>query len=315
MASVEHVLARTFPDRAVRAVQPASRGNHKQTHLVTFTDGDGVVVQRSDRPAALQAEAALARAIKTRTDVPTPAVLAEGYLDGEAYVVVERVPGTDLHERFVGLGATEQRRVVRAFGRWLAACHQAFSFDGYGPVSFDDGALAAADREWRSWFRSYLDAGLDALPDSLADLRPDAEDAVDMETLPTSPPARLFPWDLRPGNALYDDGAERDSAGETGVTALLDWGDPLAADPALSVAKASFLVCDWYVDDPEPLRAAFRDGYRERRTWPEPPRAYRLAAVVRSAVDSNGTVTRPGYPEREGAAAIAFHRDRLTELL
>lgn len=315
MASVEHVLARTFPDRAVRAVQPASRGNHKQTHLVTFTDGDGVVVQRSDRPAALRTEAALAREIRDRTDVPTPAVLAEGRLDGAGYVVVERVPGTDLHERFVGLDATEQRRVVRAFGRWLAACHRAFSFDGYGPVALDDGALVATDREWRAWFRSYLDAGLDALPDSLAELRPDVEDAVETATLPTSPPARLFPWDLRPGNALYDDEAGRDGADGTGVTALLDWGDPLAADPALSVAKASHLVCDWYVDDPEPLRAAFRDGYSERRAWPEPPRAYRLAAVVRAAVDSNGTVTRPGYPEREGDAAVAFHRDRLAALL
>lgn len=41
----------------------------------------------------------------------------------------------------------------------------------------------------------------------------------------------------------------------------------------------------------------------------------RLAAVVRAAVDSNGIVTRPGYPEREGDAAVTFHRDRLAALL
>lgn len=312
MASVERVLARTFPERAVADVEPASRGNDKRTHLVSFADGDGVVVQRSDRPTALRTEAALARAVRARTDVPTPAVLAEGRLDGEGYVVTERIPGTDLHERFAGLDAAERRRVVRAFGGWLAACHRAFSFDGYGPVSLDDGSLVATDRAWRPWFRSYLDAGLDALPDSLADLRPEIEEAVATTTLPPSPPSRLFPWDLRPGNALYDDAGRTDGHG---VTAVLDWGDPLAADPALSVAKASHLVCDWYVDDPEPLRGAFREGYRERRTWPEPSRAYRLAAVVLAAVDSNGVVTRPGYPERDGDAAVAFHRDRLTALL
>ena len=37
--------------------------------------------------------------------------------------------------------------------------------------------------------------------------------------------------------------------------------------------------------------------------------------IVRSAVDSNGEVTRPGYPERTGEAAVAFHRDRLETLL
>jgi hypothetical protein len=41
------------------------------------------------------------------------------------------------------------------------------------------------------------------------------------------------------------------------------------------------------------------------------PRAYRLAAVVASAVDSRGEVTRPRYPELTGEAAVAFHRDRL----
>ena len=33
--------------------------------------------------------------------------------------------------------------------------------------------------------------------------------------------------------------------------------------PALSVAKAEYLVVDWYVDDPEPLRAAVRGALLE----------------------------------------------------
>ena len=75
------------------------------------------------------------------------------------------------------------------------------------------------------------------------------------------------------------------------------------------------MATDWYVDDPGPLRAAFRAGYRSVRPLPAVTRAERLAAVVRSAVDGDGEVTRPGYPERTGEAAVAFHRDRLESLL
>ncbi|WP_338728503.1 hypothetical protein [Haladaptatus sp. DJG-WS-42] len=40
--------------------------------------------------------------------------------------------------------------------------------------------------------------------------------------------------------------------------------------------------------------------------------AYRLAAIVHSAVDSSGYVTRPGFPERTGVDAVTFHRAALT---
>jgi aminoglycoside phosphotransferase (APT) family kinase protein len=145
-----------------------------------------------------------------------------------------------------------------------------------------------------------------ALPPSLASLGETVRDVVGDADLPSRPPSRLFPWDFRPGNALVEDGR---------VSAVLDWGGPLAAAPALSVAKAEHLVADWYVDDHDPLRAAFREGYAEVRPLPSVPRAYRLAAVVRSAVDSAGVVTRPGYPERTGEAAVSFHRERLREHL
>ena len=37
--------------------------------------------------------------------------------------------------------------------------------------------------------------------------------------------------------------------------------------------------------------------------------------IVQSAVGGDGEVTRPGYPERTGEAAVAFHRDCLETLL
>ncbi|MFC7176586.1 phosphotransferase family protein [Halosegnis marinus] len=305
MDAVATVLDREFPDRTVAESAPAARGNRKETRQVRFADGGGVVVQLSERPDALSVEAALARAVRERTPVPVPAVLATGRVDALGYVVAERAAGDDLHERFVSLPDDERAAVARAFGRWLAACHDAFAFGGYGPLELADGDLVATAPDWSAWFRGYLDAGVDALPEAFDDLRGPIRSLAADAALPDAPPARLFPWDLRPGNALYDDG----------VTAVLDWGEPLAAGPALSVAKTEHLVCDWYGDDRERLRTVFRSGYETVRPWPDPAPVHRVAAVVRSAVDSTGTVTRPDYPEREGEAALAFHRERLRALL
>lgn len=305
MEPVEAVLARELSGREVTGIVPAARGNHKRTFLIDFANADGVVVQLSSRPDALRTEITLARAVSERTSVPVPPTLTEGTLGGDGYVISERALGTDLHERFADLSPDEQANVAWAFGRWLAGCHETFTFDGWGRLVLDEGRLVASEPEPRAWFDSYLAAGLDALPASLADLRPDIEAATGSST--PEPPARLFPWDLRPGNALYDD--------SVGVTAVLDWGAPLAASPGLSAAKTEHLVCDWYIDNSGLPRRAFRAGYRDRRPWPEPSLAERVTAVVRSAVDSRGTVTRPGYPERTGDAAVRFHRDRLVSLL
>lgn len=42
---------------------------------------------------------------------------------------------------------------------------------------------------------------------------------------------------------------------------------------------------------------------------------HRAAAIADSAVDSNGVVTNPDYPELDRERAIRFHREALAELL
>jgi Ser/Thr protein kinase RdoA (MazF antagonist) len=319
MDDVRRVLAREFPDRTVSGLARPTGGNRKRTVVATLDDGERVVVQfgASDE---LWTEAALARLIDERTVVPVPRVRAVDTLDGARYVLADAVAGADLHEEFTSLAPATRREVTRTLGRWLAALHDLLSFDGYGAVRYREDAPLCPDRpveagafevpgrtDWEAWVRRYATEGLAALPTDFDDLRPALRAAFDDPDLPPAPPARLFPWDYRPGNALVDDGR---------VTAVLDWGDPLAAAPGLSLAKAEHLVADWYVPgEAETLRRAFREGYAAVAPLPDVPRAYRLAAVVHSAVDSRGEVTRPGYPERRGAAAVAFHRDRLTSLL
>lgn len=326
--AVRDVLHRLVPDRRVVSTTPIRRGNHKQTVVVGFADGDDVVVQLSTDPDALQTEFALARAIRERTSVPVPPVVAAGEIgsgeDGHetGYGVVERAPGVDLHTQFAGLPSDDQCRLAHSFGRYLAELHESFRFDGYGNVVASDGDReaesttfevqtagtdwASSDTDWASWFSAYAREGVDALPSAFAPFRERLHEAITTSDFSTAPASVLFPWDLRPGNALVDDGM---------VTAVLDWGDPLAAAAGLSVAKTEHLVADWYVSDGAPLRAAFRDGYRS--VWPLPsiPDVYRLVAVVRSAVDSRGAVTRPRYPELAGQAAVDFHANRLRDLL
>ncbi|MFC6795521.1 hypothetical protein ACFQFH_15805 [Halobaculum halobium] len=160
-----------------------------------------------------------------------------------------------------------------------------------------------------AWIRDYGRAALDRLPpafDAVAArirrrLDEAAADAVRDAAGRASEPV-LFPWDLRPGNALVDEG---------GVAAVLDWESPMVAPAALAVAKVEYLVVDWYLDDPSAERAAFRAGYETVRRSPDIDPLSRALAIADSAVDSTGTVTNPMYPELDREAAISFHRTAL----
>ena len=320
--TVRAAVADALPGATVSSVETPATGNTKRTAFVTLADGHELVLQSRPADEGLATEARLAGEVDRLTGVPVPRVLATGTVEGVEYVLAERADGEDLHARFVDLEPPAREAVVRSLGRWLAELHAAFEFDGYGPVTLaDDGErLAVADpsTDWRAWFRGYTERALARLrdgPGEFDDLVPRVREAVEtgLEDLPVRPPARLFPWDLRPGNATVADGE---------VTALLDWGDPLAAARGLSVAKTAYVTVDWYLPDPdatESLRTAFLGGYRDRLALPERSgserRLYRLAAVAASAVDSRGRVTHPRYPELDDPGAVAFHRCHLLAAL
>ncbi|KAB1196356.1 MULTISPECIES: phosphotransferase family protein [Haloferax] len=311
MDYVAAVLTREFPNRHVASVTPARKGNHKHTVIVEFVDGHAVVVQLATDADALHLETALARAVGDRTTIPVPTVVTTGTIADRGYAVVERAAGSELHEQFVELDDATQREIAHTFGRGLAELHGAFTLEGYGAVTANPVGTrvefrADETRDWPRWFSSYVHDGIDALPAAFDSLRDSLVAAVEDATFPENPLSTLYPWDLRPGNALVDDGS---------VSAVLDWGQPLAAVPGLGVAKVEHLVADWYVSDGTLLRQAFRDGYETVRPYPPVEPIHRIAAVVRSAVDSNGEVTRPGYPERTGTRAVSFHRQRLESLL
>jgi len=313
--TVRAAVADALPGASVASVATPATGNTKRTSFVTLETGRELVLQTRAAGEGLATEVRLARAVARRTDVPVPPIVATGSLDGAEYVLAERAPGADLHARFVDLDPADRRGVVRSMGRWLAALHDAFEFDGYGPVEAEGDRLVVRDpaTDWRAWLRAYVEGALSDLGDAFADLVPRIREAADagLGDLPAAPPARLFPWDLRPGNATVAEGR---------VTALLDWGDPLTAARGLSLAKTAYVTVDWYLPGAaDRLRSAFLDGYRERLALPAESaaerRLYRLAAVVSSAVDSRGRVTRPRYPELGADGAREFHRRHLLSAL
>jgi len=304
-------------------VEPISLGSRKQTYLVRSqperdTAGEtaeagaseggteAVVVQTGQDVTALETEAVLLEEIAAETAVPVPTVRASGTVDDGAYLVTDWIEGDNLHYRFTALGRDRQRALARAFGRFLAALHDQFTFEGVGHLSVVDGTLQStgtADPE--SWLTTYGTEAIERLPAEFDDIRTDIRAAVETRA-PPEPTVSLYPWDYRPGNALVRDGA---------LEAVLDLEQPLAAPPALSVAKAKYLVADWYAEESEPLRDAFRRGYSSVRALPEIRPAHQVAAIASSAVDSRGTVTNPRYPELDREASIEVHREALLSVL
>ncbi len=315
-----------FPGRRVTAIEQMNRGNRKQTSVVEFADEPSVIAQLSTDIGAIRSELAVTLAIGETDWIPVPRVLHGGVASGTGYMLTESVAGEDLHERFSEFPAADRQRVAHSFGRVLGEIHAATKFETCGPVRptgrqwerdqwpVDVSLSALAVEEGvdpADWLVTYGTEALDRLPPAFDPearqirTRLEALTPADWESR-LSQETALFPWDLRPGNALVEDAQ---------ITAILDWEAPMAAPVALTVAKIEYLVTDWYLEDPAPERAAFRDGYRSVRPYPEIPPLQRALAITASTVDSNGVVTNPMYPELGRAEAIAFHRQALQDCL
>lgn len=297
---------RAVTDEHPREIERVDRGNRKQTVRVRFDERGPVVVQTCDQRTWLRTESALLSRIREQTELPVPPVLTTDVTDGVASVATAYVPGDSLHERFTQLTEQRQRDLSRSFGRYLGTLHETFQFERYGQLAVEDGDLVAESADWAAWFVAYGLAAIKRLPAEFDPLRERLRGLVTDHRHGDSPPACLFPWDFRPGNALVADSR---------VTAILDWEAPLSAAPALSAAKAEYLVARWYTDEPAPLRAAFVSGYETVREYPAVHPAHRAAAIADSAVDSAAVVTNPGFPEVGREAAISFHREALADLL
>ena len=319
--TLDSILGDVRPGAAMTEATALTRGNRKKTTVVRFADADPVVVQRSADAETIQTESKLLTEIADRTTVPVARPLSSS---SEGWLVTPYVPGEALHAEFVGLSAAQQEALVEGFGTALAQLHEEFVFEQSGPLSVIDGSVGAVPEKNQvggglelvagsptqgpqQWLTRFGEAAVTRLPGEFDGLKPQLRSVVAHP--PTGQPTpRLFPWDFRPGNALVADGR---------LAAILDWEGPLAADPALSYAKAEYLIADWYVprERAETLRTAFERGYETVRAVPEVVAAHRVGAIASTAVDSRGQVTNPKYPPVDREAAVEFHCEALRRVL
>lgn len=318
---VRAIVADAFSDADPTAFTETRTGNNKHTVVVTLANDRQVVVQYRDiKHGSLAPDARVTAYLDDRTGVPVPEVLASGRVDRHSYLVTRLVEGTNLHDQFESFSREEQLAIVETLGAHLGRLHERFQFDGYGSIAAANEHLTVPEpaSSWREWIESYLEAGLEAFTAPVEDLVTPIRTTVSnhLLDLPDEPPAQFYPWDFRPGNVLVS------GPTDPSIVAVLDWGDPLAADPGLSLAKSEYLIADWYAD-PElatDLRTAYYEGYRTTSSIPtnyfEQHRPiYRLVGITRSMYDSDGDITRPRYPMTDEATAAAFHRRHIEPLL
>ena len=331
--AAERIARQVRPGVTVTAVDALDLGNRRPTSIARFADAEPVVVRRTADPEAARVEARLLDAIDDRTSVPVAVPIGSGTLDGEGWLATSLATGSDLHESFAALDSETRRQVAESFGRYLAELHDAFRFGSHGPLTVRDDRLVADasarppaavaggdatsvceadasgwDVRWGVWLAAFGRASVARLPAEFDGMRAELEAVVGRVSDHIATTPRLFPWDLRPGNALVEDGR---------ITAVVDWEGPLAAAPALSVAKTEYLVADWYAPPTAAasLREAVRTGYESVRAYPTVRPIHRVVAVASTAVDSRGGVTNPGYPPVSRDEAVAFHRGALKRLL
>ena len=306
---IERIIADIRPDAHIEAVRPVGHGGRRETMEVQFRNWPSLIIQGAGSLDAAETEIALLRRLDRETSIPTAPPIRAGRAGSQAWIATDAIDGQDLHGQFTTKPAIVQERLVRQFGSVLGEVHALWESEHHGPVLFDsvDGLYVGDPASWTTYFGAFTAHHLSRLPAPFDDLRIDLADAV-IGVPEAVGPARLFPWDLRPGNALC--------AGDT-ITGIIDWEDPIATEPALAVAKAEYVVARWYVgaDRGEELVSALHAGYERVRPLPDIDPVHRIATAMAAAVDSHGAVTNPGYPPVDAASAMSFHHELLERFL
>jgi len=306
---VERIVAELRPDARIRQVRPVGHGGRRETMEVQFRNWPSIILQSAGSVDAAETELALLSRLDRETSIPTAPPIRAGTVGAQAWIATDAIDGTDLHGQFTGKSQAVQRRLVRQFGTVLGEVHELWESEHHGPVLAEgtDGLYVGDPASWTTYFGAFTAHHLSRLPAAFDDIRVDLADAM-IAVPETGGPARLFPWDLRPGNAL---------CAEDTLTAIIDWEGPIATAPALAVAKAEYVIARWYVgaDRGDALVEALHAGYERVRPLPEVEAVHRIATAMEAAVDSHGVVTNPGYPPVDDPAAVAFHHELLERFL
>jgi hygromycin-B 7''-O-kinase len=134
----------------------AERHHLRADTLVRLREGTNVVFASDDLVFKLYPPhwahlAAVERAVLGRLDgrlpVQTPRVYADGSIEGWSYLVMGRLPGTELHDVWPTLAQDERTRLVASLGELVAAVHRVPGAD-----------VAPLDAAWPSYVPARVDA-------------------------------------------------------------------------------------------------------------------------------------------------------------
>lgn len=252
------LVANSFPDTAVTAVEPFDGGETHEVTAVHFADRNSVVVKHTtDGTDRLRRDRAVLRYVDEATAVPVPDVLDWG--EDPAYYVMELLSGetTPQLSDFESAGATDY---LRTAGELLATLHEETGFDAVGHIEgTPDGCLQHDPAEsWPAFFETLKRETASELTGTR--FEEVASDAV--ESLPhavgefTVENPVLAHCDFGPNN-VFRNGDD--------VTGIVDWEWTLAADPAYDLLRAERL---FRTGPDDGTSETLLEGYRNVRPVP-----------------------------------------------
>jgi Ser/Thr protein kinase RdoA (MazF antagonist) len=214
--------------------------------------------------------------------VPVPAVLAvdlSRQLVPFDFAVVAQAPGICLAE----FDQDEERTLaaLHALGATVARVHS-IALEGWGFLDAERHGRGL-DADWLSYFRRNLDHHLDLC--AAADLIDKTERAAIVTAVSSLPepagPAALLHGDLGGHNAFFVDDR---------ISALVDWEDALAGDPAYDIAF-------WASFHPERRHPAFLVGYQAVQPLPQDFHRRFWISFLRISVAKTAHRLRFAYPD------------------
>jgi aminoglycoside phosphotransferase (APT) family kinase protein len=346
-ATVREMVATHRPNWQVRGVERSEHGTDFVATLTVDTPAGGrrVVLKATTAdlvdPAVARAEPRLFEFVSRETAIPVPDVY--GFRDAHPdlpapFYLVEYVRGETFENDVSPLSAAAQRRVVETAGEHLAELHECGPLPGVGTVGVRDGDLAVLDTddhplyddEREALYDTCMDA-IDALEDGgyfpaladdparFADLTDDLREHVDatVPALPEPDAPTYCHWDYRYGNLLVDP-----DTGET--TAVLDWANLSASEPANNLANVEYHLLDGDEASDATVaarRQRFRDAYRDARTddWALTDDVRERMAAYAFATRLGAMACLPLWHEdatpAERDAVEATHRERVRDRL
>lgn len=279
------------PEWRVETIEPIDDGTDfvARLEVVTPSDGREVICKAvtSDHvPAAsARAEPYMLARVATETDIPVPELYgscAEHPAYPAPFSLMASVDGEQYEKISDEIDDRIRAAVLRDAAQHLATLHELAGFEAVGRLGVTDNELHpvsvehAPPGDTRQWALTHAERAIDSLHEGghfthlddqesrFADLAPDLR-AVVREKLPAlaAPDGpRLTHIDYRFGNLIVDD---------SGVKAVLDWGNLLAVEPAYALAVTEGLLTAPELDGEDrtaELRELFRETYsRSREGW------------------------------------------------